>query len=73
MMHFFNAYNVDSSCNYGSVGRMGIVGIAAIIDEKSSDFSNTSWLVEVHYWSPRTHQCTLMQPTGLMISEIIML
>ena len=39
MMHFFNAYNVDSSCNYGSVGRMGIVGIAAIIDEKSSDFS----------------------------------
>ena len=39
MMHFFNAYNVDSSCNYGSVGRMGIVGIDAIIDEKSSDFS----------------------------------
>ena len=39
MMHFFNAYNVDSSCNYGPVGRMGIVGIAAIIDGKISDFS----------------------------------
>ena len=39
MVHFFNAYSVDSTCNYGSLGPVGITGIAAIIDGKISDFS----------------------------------
>ena len=39
MVHFFNAYSVDSSCNYGPLGPVAITGIAAIIDGKTSDFS----------------------------------
>ena len=39
MVHFFKAYSVDSTCNYGSLGPVGITGIAAIIDGKISDFS----------------------------------
>ena len=31
MVHFFNAYSVGSSCNYGPLSPVGITGIAAIL------------------------------------------
>ena len=39
MVHFFNAYSVDSSCKLVPLGPVAITGIAAIIDGKISDFS----------------------------------
>ena len=31
MVHFFNAYSVDSICIWGPLGPLGITGTAAII------------------------------------------
>ena len=39
MVHFFNAYSVDSNSIWGPLGPVAITGIAAIIDGKTSDFS----------------------------------